>query len=322
MLTEDNPGCVVRLRSCRVRAWQHEVALPVDRVPARLLVKCEAPHLFFDTAGWREIRSRNSPQRSRTDRSQPASPGLQPMRSTGRRAIAGPAFPRRDGASAGVGSLPPGGPRASSARDAEDRSHLARRHARAVGRGAGPRPHAHAALRPRRVRGHPLLRAPRRALGDLPPARAHRSTVRLGARPRPARCRGRASRSWRRASRPCAPTGSRECYLRPIVFLGDGEMGLSARPPTRVAIAAWPWGAYLGDEGMRNGIRVKTSSFQRFHPEHADDQGEGGRPLRQLDPRGARGAHRGLRRGAPARRRRLRVGGERREHLHRASRAW
>jgi hypothetical protein len=55
VLTEDNPGGVVRLRSCRVRPWQHEVALPVDRVPARLLVKCEAPHLFFDTAGWREI---------------------------------------------------------------------------------------------------------------------------------------------------------------------------------------------------------------------------------------------------------------------------
>jgi len=58
----------------------------------------------------------------------------------------------------------------------------------------------------------------------------------------------------------------RECYLRPIAFMGDGEMGLAARPATRVAIAAWPWGAYLGDEGMRRGIRVKTSSFQRFHP--------------------------------------------------------
>ncbi len=58
----------------------------------------------------------------------------------------------------------------------------------------------------------------------------------------------------------------RECYLRPIAFLGDGDMGLSARPPTRVAIAAWPWGAYLGDDGVRNGVRLKTSSFQRFHP--------------------------------------------------------
>jgi len=58
----------------------------------------------------------------------------------------------------------------------------------------------------------------------------------------------------------------RECYLRPIAFLGDGEMGLSARPPTRLAIAAWPWGAYLGDDGLKHGVRMKTSSFQRFHP--------------------------------------------------------
>ncbi|HZP39936.1 MAG TPA: branched-chain amino acid transaminase [Candidatus Binatia bacterium] len=58
----------------------------------------------------------------------------------------------------------------------------------------------------------------------------------------------------------------RECYIRPIAFMGDGEMGVAARTPTRVAIAAWPWGAYLGDEGLAQGIRVKTSSFQRFHP--------------------------------------------------------
>jgi branched-chain amino acid aminotransferase len=58
----------------------------------------------------------------------------------------------------------------------------------------------------------------------------------------------------------------RECYLRPLVFMGEGEMGLAARPPTRVAIAAWPWGSYLGEEGIRGGIRVKTSSFARFHP--------------------------------------------------------
>jgi branched-chain amino acid aminotransferase len=57
-----------------------------------------------------------------------------------------------------------------------------------------------------------------------------------------------------------------ECYIRPLVFLGAGEMGLGARTnPVRVAIAAWRWGSYLGDEGVKNGIRVKTSSFQRFH---------------------------------------------------------
>src|SRR5712691_10222743 len=58
----------------------------------------------------------------------------------------------------------------------------------------------------------------------------------------------------------------KECYIRPIVFIGEGERGLHARSnPIRVAIAAWPWGAYLGEEGLKKGIRVKTSSFQRFH---------------------------------------------------------
>ncbi len=58
----------------------------------------------------------------------------------------------------------------------------------------------------------------------------------------------------------------RACYIRPLVFLGEGEMGLHATTnPVRVAIAVWPWGSYLGDEGVRSGIRVKTSSFQRFH---------------------------------------------------------
>ncbi len=58
----------------------------------------------------------------------------------------------------------------------------------------------------------------------------------------------------------------KECYIRPLVFVGEGERGLHARSnPIRVAIAAWSWGAYLGEEGLRSGIRVKTSSFQRFH---------------------------------------------------------
>jgi branched-chain amino acid aminotransferase len=58
----------------------------------------------------------------------------------------------------------------------------------------------------------------------------------------------------------------RECYIRPLVFLGEGEMGLhAATNPVRVVIVVWPWGSYLGDDGVRNGIRVKTSSFQRFH---------------------------------------------------------
>ena len=60
--------------------------------------------------------------------------------------------------------------------------------------------------------------------------------------------------------------GLKSGYLRPLVFLGDGEMGLAAANAVRVAIITWPWGAYLGDAGIRDGIRVKTSSFQRFHP--------------------------------------------------------
>lgn len=57
-----------------------------------------------------------------------------------------------------------------------------------------------------------------------------------------------------------------ECYIRPLIYVGEGEMGLTAfRNPIHLAVAAWPWGAYLGDEGLKNGIRVRTSSFQRYH---------------------------------------------------------
>ena len=57
------------------------------------------------------------------------------------------------------------------------------------------------------------------------------------------------------------------CYIRPIVFLGYGEMGLNPLPcPVNVSIAAWPWGTYLGDEGVANGIRLKVSSWQRHDP--------------------------------------------------------
>jgi branched-chain amino acid aminotransferase len=57
-----------------------------------------------------------------------------------------------------------------------------------------------------------------------------------------------------------------ECYLRPLVFVGEGEMGVAAlNNKIRVAVAAWEWGAYLGEEGVKRGIRVKTSSFVRFH---------------------------------------------------------
>ncbi|MBI3092412.1 MAG: branched-chain amino acid transaminase [Candidatus Tectomicrobia bacterium] len=56
------------------------------------------------------------------------------------------------------------------------------------------------------------------------------------------------------------------CYIRPIVYFGYGVMGLnSTGAPVNVSIAVWPWGAYLGEEGMEHGIRVRTSSFTRHH---------------------------------------------------------
>jgi branched-chain amino acid aminotransferase len=55
------------------------------------------------------------------------------------------------------------------------------------------------------------------------------------------------------------------CYIRPLVYLGYGEMGLNPLPSTvRVMIACWPWGTYLGEEGIANGVRAKISSWQRI----------------------------------------------------------
>ena len=56
------------------------------------------------------------------------------------------------------------------------------------------------------------------------------------------------------------------CYLRPLAFIGSNKLGISPKGNTiRVMIAAWPWGAYLGEEGLQKGIRVKTSSYTRHH---------------------------------------------------------
>jgi branched-chain amino acid aminotransferase len=58
-----------------------------------------------------------------------------------------------------------------------------------------------------------------------------------------------------------------EGYIRPIAFIGDGAMGLHPGDnPIRVAIIAYPWGAYLGEEGLERGIRAKVSTFARNHP--------------------------------------------------------
>jgi branched-chain amino acid aminotransferase len=58
----------------------------------------------------------------------------------------------------------------------------------------------------------------------------------------------------------------KECYIRPLIYMGYGVMGIHPKgSPINVAIAVWPWGAYLGEDGLVNGIRAKVSSFIRGH---------------------------------------------------------
>jgi branched-chain amino acid aminotransferase len=56
-----------------------------------------------------------------------------------------------------------------------------------------------------------------------------------------------------------------DCYIRPLVYMGEGAVGLGAQNRTRVSVIAFPWGAYLGEDGLRNGIRAVISSFTRLH---------------------------------------------------------
>lgn len=61
-------------------------------------------------------------------------------------------------------------------------------------------------------------------------------------------------------------SGLKDGYIRPLVYLGAGSMGIYPKSnPVRVAVAVWGWGAYLGEDGIRNGIRVKVSSYCRYH---------------------------------------------------------
>jgi branched-chain amino acid aminotransferase len=61
--------------------------------------------------------------------------------------------------------------------------------------------------------------------------------------------------------------GLPECYIRPIVYLGYGEMGLNPlNCAVKVSIAVWPWGTYLGADGIKHGVRMKISSWQRHDP--------------------------------------------------------
>jgi len=57
------------------------------------------------------------------------------------------------------------------------------------------------------------------------------------------------------------------CYIRPLAYLGYGEMGLNPLPcQVNVSIAVWPWGTYLGDEGIKRGVRMKISTWRRMDP--------------------------------------------------------
>ena len=73
--------------------------------------------------------------------------------------------------------------------------------------------------------------------------------------------------------------GLRSCYIRPLAFRGYGEMGLYAQSaPIDLIVAVWPWGAYLGEEGKRHGVRAKVSSWRRISPDslipHAKASGQ------------------------------------------------
>jgi branched-chain amino acid aminotransferase len=61
--------------------------------------------------------------------------------------------------------------------------------------------------------------------------------------------------------------GLDECYIRPIAFYGYGQLGVAARGnPVETVLMSWPWGSYLGEDGLKNGIRAKISSWQRIPP--------------------------------------------------------
>ena len=161
------------------------------------------------------------------------------------------------------------------------------------------------ALRQRRLRGHPGVRdrarrrrlAPRRAPEAAVPLREalpHRDPVL--ARGDHAGHEGRDPRERLDA-----------CYVRPLVLRGYGEMGVNPlEAPVNVVIAVWPWGAYLGEDALEQGVRIKVSSWRRNGAELAAGGREGDRAVHQLGPREGREPEGRLRRGDHAERGRLR----------------
>ena len=125
----------------------------------------------------------------------------------------------------------------------------------------------------------------------------------------------------REATHELIPATGSSCYIRPLAWRGYGEMGLHASSaPIDVMIAVWPWGAYLGEAGKRNGIQAKVSSWRALSAAslipHAKASGQ---PELGAGEGGV--GEGGLRRGDPARRVGVRVGGLGGEHLRGPRRA-
>ena len=124
-------------------------------------------------------------------------------------------------------------------------------------------------------------------------------------------------RADRGAARVVRDNKLESCYLRPLAFYGSETMGVAAKSnPVHVAIAAWPWGAYLGAEASRRASASRPRRYTRHHPNITMC---GRRPwqLHQLDPRQPGSDARRLRRGAAARPDGFVCRRRRRERLHR-----
>ena len=109
------------------------------------------------------------------------------------------------------------------------------------------------------------------------------------------------------------------CYIRPLIYLGYGEMGLNPLPSrTEVMVACWPWGLYLGPGGDGERLPGDDVQLAAHQPELDRPAGQGHRAVRQLLAEQGRRAQGRVRRGGPAQPGRQRRAGHRREHLRRA----
>ena len=138
----------------------------------------------------------------------------------------------------------------------------------------------------------------RRRPGRVPPHRPHRAAAQLGPdHGDGAAVHGRGAGRGHQgdgARRPGCPS----CYIRPIAYYGYGEMGLNTLPCTvDVAIACWPWGAYLGDDARQQGRAHEDLVVDPPRPQHHAAGGQDHRQLRQLVAGQGRGAEGRLRRG-------------------------